>query len=374
MALSESAVSIRSRIESELAAIHGLAGRLETAPIRFMEVCGTHTMSIHRHGIPSLLPNKIELISGPGCPVCVTPTGIMDALYELAIKPDVILATFGDMLKVPGTRGTLESARAQGADVRVVYSSIDALTLAQETPGREVAFAGVGFETTAPTMAATLLAARESQADNFSVVAAYKTIPEPMRALLESGEVHLHGFLCPGHVSVILGSQAYEFIPVEFGIPCVVAGFEALDILKSIRMLLEQLSEGRAEVEIEYGACVKREGNRTAQALMAEVFDPCDTAWRGLGQIPHSGLCLNEEFSDYDSLKRFDITIPEVSDPAGCQCGDVLRGVKTPEDCALFGRVCTPVRPVGPCMVSTEGTCAAHFKYGGDRHAHWNVI
>lgn len=331
--------------------------------IRLMEVCGTHTMAIYRHGLRSLFPPGLELTSGPGCPVCVTPTGVIDAALELAGGRGVILCTFGDMMRVPGSAGNLESERAAGATVRVCYSCLDALEIARLNPAREVVFVGVGFETTAPTMAATLLSARETDVANFSVLTSYKVMPPPMRALLQDQEVQLDGFLCPGNVSVITGSRIYEFIPREFGIPCVVAGFEPHEILEAIAMLLKQLAEGRAAVEVEY-PLVTREGNRAAQRVLAEVFEPVDAEWRGLGVIPGSGLALREEYAEFDACLRFGVPIPDSPPHPGCSCGDVLRGALPPEQCPLFAAACTPETPFGPCMVSSEGACAAHYKYG----------
>ena len=341
--------------------VHAEFARLGRDSVRLMEVCGTHTMAIYRHGLRSLFPPGLELTSGPGCPVCVTPTGLVDAALELARK-DVVVCTFGDMMNVPGTESSLTRERADGADVRVCYSSLDALDIAQRTD-RQVVFVGVGFETTAPTMALTILSAGERELSNFSVLTSYKTMPPPMRALLTDAEVRLDGFLCPGHVSVITGSRIYEFIPEEFGIPCVVAGFEAHEILDGIAMLLSQLADGRAEVETAY-RIVTRDGNAAAQALLARVFEPADTEWRGLGTIPGSGLALREEFAQYDACRRFDVEVRGTPPRPGCACGEILRGVKRPEDCKLFAIACTPETPYGPCMVSSEGACAAHYKYG----------
>ncbi len=332
--------------------------------VRLMEVCGTHTMAIYRHGLRSLFPKGLELTSGPGCPVCVTPTGVIDAAIALARRPEVILCTFGDMLRVPGTTSSLDHERAAGAAVRVCYSSLDALEIASANPTREIVFVGVGFETTAPTMAATILSAREAGLTNFSTLTSYKVMPPPMRALLQDQEVKLDGFLCPGHVSVITGARIYEFIPREFHIPCVVAGFEPHEILEGIAMLLSQLREHRAEVEIQYQAAVTRDGNAAAQAIMRQVFVPVDAEWRGIGMISESGLGLAEAYRDYDACIRFNIRIPDSPPHPGCSCGEILRGVMQPEQCPLFGAACTPETPFGPCMVSSEGACAAHYKYG----------
>lgn len=358
---------LNDRLATAVRTVEAAAASLPASaesPLKLMEVCGTHTMAIHRHGIPALLPPAVRLISGPGCPVCVTPAGVIDTLIQLAEIPGVVVATFGDMIKVPGSTRSLEAARAAGAQVRVVYSPLDALDLAETSADRQVVFAGVGFETTAPTMAATLLAAEERGIGNFFTVSAFKTIPGPMRALLEDEAVRLNGFLCPGHVSVVTGARVYDFIPREFGIPCVVAGFEPLDILTAIGMLLTQIRDGRAEVEIQYRGAVTWDGNRSAQALLDQVFEPTDTPWRGLGELPSSGLRLRGPYRRFDALNHFGIGMAPTVENDGCRCGEVLRGALEPAACPLFATACTPGSPVGPCMVSSEGTCAAHFKYG----------
>lgn len=338
------------------------ANRLERV-VNLMEVCGTHTMAAFRTGLRSLLPQNVRLLSGPGCPVCVTPNSFLDQAIELARRPKTIVATFGDMLRVPGSHGSLEQVRAQGGQVRVVYSALDALELAGKNPDHEVVFLGVGFETTAPGTAWALREAVNS-ARNFSVLCAHKTMPRAMAALLSSGEVRIDGFLCPGHVSLIIGAQAYEFLSREWRAPCVVAGFEGEDMLEAIAMLLRQIEERRAQVEIQYTRAVRWEGNARAQGLLAEVFEPCDEEWRGLGVIQGSGLAIRPTFAAADARRRFsDISVAPPREPRGCACGDVLRGAKTPPECPLFQRVCTPSNPVGACMVSSEGTCAAYFKY-----------
>jgi len=329
--------------------------------VTFMEVCGTHTMAVSRSGLRQLLPANVKLISGPGCPVCVTDTSYLDAAIELARRPDVIVTTFGDLVRVPGSESSLERERAAGAAVRVVYSPADALSLAQENPDKQVVFLGVGFETTAPTVAWTIKKAAQDGVMNFSVLCAHKTMPFAMEALLKDKEVKIDGFICPGHVSVITGAQLYQFIPERYGIPCVVCGFEAVDVMKCIAMLLAQIAEERAAVEIEYTRSVNQTGNPAAQQLIAEVFEESDAGWRGIGVIRRSGLAIRKEFSRWDAGKS--VTFRESSPHPGCRCGDVLRGVLTPPDCKLFAKACTPTNPLGPCMVSSEGACAAFYRY-----------
>jgi hydrogenase expression/formation protein HypD len=345
-------------------AINELAQRLDR-DVQLMEVCGTHTMVAFRTGLRQLLPNRVRLLSGPGCPVCVTDASYIDAAIALSRRPDVMVATFGDLIRIPGSKSSLDRERAAGANVRVVYSPSDALVLAREHPSRQVVFLGVGFETTAPTVAWAIYRAARDGVPNFSVLCAHKTMPGAMDALLRDRQVKIDGFLCPGHVSVITGAAVYRFICEMYGIPCVVSGFEAWDILKSIRMLLTQLAEGRARVEIEYSRSVSDQGNVAAQRLMAEVFEPCDANWRGIGTITGSGLAIREAYARYDAVKALGVKFGESRIHPSCRCGDVLRGVATPLGCELFGRACTPAHPVGPCMVSSEGTCAAYYKYEG---------
>lgn len=333
------------------------------APLTFMEVCGTHTMAIHRNGIPSLLPEKINLLSGPGCPVCVTPVSYLDHAIELARLDGVILATFGDLIRVPGSYSSLERVRAEGARVEVVYSPLEALSLAKKNKDSEVVFLGVGFETTAPVVAGSLAQAKKENISNYSVLAAHKVIPPAMKALVESEELDIDGFCCPGHVSAIIGAHPYRFLAEDHGIPCVVAGFEPLDIMQSLLMLVLGCGDNEAKVEIQYRRVVRPEGNVRAQELISNVFSPADTEWRGLGTIPGSGLVISKEYEDWDAGRKFGVELPDPIEPKGCICGSVLRGVKKPEDCPLFGDGCDPSHPVGACMVSSEGTCAAHFKY-----------
>ena len=331
---------------------------------RFMEFCGGHTVTIFRYGIRQVLPKTIEMVSGPGCPVCVTANADLDKAIALSQIPGVIIATFGDMLKVPGSRSSLQEVKADGADVRMVYSTMDALNIARENPTKPVVFLGIGFETTAPTIAASILSAKEKGIRNYYVLSLHKLCPPVIRAILDSGEVKLHGLICPGHVSAIIGSHPWEFIARDYGIPCVVSGFEPLDILKCVDMLVAQVENGEAKVEIAYRRGVRPEGNQEALKLMGQVFEPCPAKWRGIGEIPDSGLKLREEYQHFDAELAFDIEPGPPYEPKGCICGDILRGVKTPLDCQLFGKACTPGYPVGPCMVSSEGSCSAYYLYG----------
>jgi hydrogenase expression/formation protein HypD len=348
-------------------AARGLATSIEritSRPLNLMEVCGTHTVAIFRHGIRQLLPPPLSMLSGPGCPVCVTTNADIDKAIALAEQPGVTLVTFGDMMKVPGSYQSLQQVKADGSDVRVVYSPRDAVCMARDNPQRPVAFFAVGFETTVPTIAAALLEAEGLGLKNFYLISVHKLIPPAMLALLEAGEVRIDGFICPGHVSVIIGSQPYQFIPQQYGVPCVITGFEPLDVLQGIEMLLRQIAEDRAEVEIQYRRGVRPEGNPLARELVSRVFETSDADWRGLGCIPNSGLKLRPEYKRFDAEEAFAIKPPPTKEHKGCLCGDILRGVKTPPDCPLFAKICTPERPVGPCMVSSEGTCAGWYQYG----------
>ena len=332
--------------------------------VRLMEFCGGHTVAIFKYGIRQALPPNIELVSGPGCPVCVTATSDIDKAIALAMVPGVIIASFGDMLRVPGSRASLQQARAAGADVRIVYSTLDALTIAQENPAKTVVFIGVGFETTAPTIAASVLQAKEQRIKNYSVLSLHKLCPPVIKTILDAGEVKLNGLICPGHVSAVTGSNAWEFVARDYGIPCVVAGFEPTDILQCVDMLVTQVENRRAKVEIAYKRGVTPEGNLQAQKIMRQVFEPCPANWRGMGKVPDSGLKLRQKFADFDAEVAFDIKPEPAVEPKGCICGEILRGVKTPADCRLFRKVCSPENPVGPCMVSSEGSCSAYYLYG----------
>jgi hydrogenase expression/formation protein HypD len=332
--------------------------------VRIMEICGTHTVSLFRSGVKSLLPGQIRLISGPGCPVCVTSQGYIDAACAAAARPEVVICTYGDMMRVPGRGGSLEQQRARGAQVRVVYSARDAVALAERDPEHEVVFLAVGFETTAPGTAAAVLEAERRGVDNFSVLLGHKLVIPAMDALLSEGDVPIDGFLCPGHVSVVIGARAYLPIAERYHRPCVVAGFEPDGMLLGILHLLEQIAAGEARVENAYGVAVQDDGNTVALACIDRVLEPADTEWRAMGTIPTSGLALRPAYQRFDAVQRFGLTIGEDYDPPGCRCGEVIQGKLDPAECALFGEECTPAQPVGPCMVSSEGTCAAWYKYG----------
>ncbi|MHB1710733.1 MAG: hydrogenase formation protein HypD [Acidimicrobiales bacterium] len=332
---------------------------------KFMEVCGGHTHTIYRHGIENMLPASVELVHGPGCPVCVIPMGRVDDAISIAKEPGVIFTSFGDMMRVPGGKGNLLKAKAEGADVRFVYSPLDALRIAIENPGRKVVFFAVGFETTAPSTAITLLQARSREVGNFSVFSNHVTIVPPIKAILESPDLRLSGFLGPGHVSTVVGQRPYRFVPEQYGKPLVTAGFEPLDILQSIAMLLTQIRDGRCEVENQYGRVVREEGNPRALAILDEVFElRPHFEWRGLGFISQSALKLRPEFETFDAELRYEVPGVRVADPKACQCGEVLKGVIKPWECKVFGTACTPETPIGTCMVSSEGACAAYYNFG----------
>ncbi len=334
------------------------------SPVRLMEVCGTHTMSIFRHGLRDLFPQDLTMVSGPGCPVCVTSQKEVDAFVAMAQMPGVVIATFGDLIRVPGTSMSLNTARANGAQVEVVYSPTDALRIARTRPEETVVFLAIGFETTIPGVAATVKETHRLGVDNLKFFVAHKVMPPALEALMSDPDLQVDGLLCPGHVSTIIGMQAYEPLAREFGIPCVIAGFEPADILRGLLLLVRQINNGRSEVENAYPRAVLPSGNRRAQETIYEVFEPTDSNWRGLGVIPGSGLKLREEYSHLDALKALDIELQEVPEPKGCKCGEILKGKLIPTDCPLFATRCDPLNPVGPCMVSTEGTCAAYFRYG----------
>ena len=334
------------------------------APVNFMEVCGTHTMSICQYGIRTLLPDNVRLVSGPGCPVCVTPVSYIDKALACAADSHNIIATFGDMLRVPGSNSSLMEQRAKGADIRIVYSPLDAVGLAKINSQRRVLFLGVGFETTAPTIAASILEASRQNLANYCVLASHKTMPAPMDILTGDPELNLKGYLCPAHVSTIIGGNAYKPLVAKYGIPCVVTGFEPADVMQGIEMLLAQQLSGESRVEIQYSRAVSWEGNPKAQAILQRVFEPCDAVWRGLGVLPGSGLSIRTEYADFDAERVMTLDVADAVENPACLCGDVLKGKLPPFDCPLFATVCTPESPIGACMVSSEGTCAAAYKYG----------
>ena len=335
---------------------------------KLMEVCGGHTHVIYRYGIEALLPNDVELVHGPGCPVCVLPMGRVDDGIAIARQPGVILTCFGDMMRVPGSLGSLQEARSLGADVRMVYSPLDALRIARENPDREVVFFALGFETTAPSTALTLKHARREGVANFSCLCNHVLIEPPMRALLDAPELQIDGFIGPGHVATVIGARAFGFIPAEYRRPVVVSGFEPLDVLQSIKMLLAQLAAHRCEVENQYRRVVSWEGNPSAQAAMAEVFSPRSSfEWRGLGSIADSALRISDAYAELDAENRFPVPGVRLADPRECQCGEVLAGEIKPWECRVFGTACTPEHAIGACMVSPEGACAAYYSYGRHR-------
>lgn len=332
--------------------------------LRFMEVCGGHTMAVHKFGLHSMLPDNVRLISGPGCPVCVTSKGYIDNALRLSESENVILATYGDLIRVPGTRSSLEKAKAEGAQIEIVYSSLEAVALAVQNPGAKVVFLGIGFETTAPTSAAAILEADRLGLSNFFLFSAHKIMPPAMKALVDEG-IPIDGYVCPGHVSTITGSSIYESIAADCKKPCVIAGFEPSDILLSIYMLVKQVAEHRSVVEIQYKRAVRPEGNMKALAMMNQVFSTRADWWRGLGEIPGSGLEIREQYERFDAEKHFKISKSIPTDAKGCICGKILKGLSNPNDCRLFMKTCTPENPVGACMVSGEGACQAFYKYRG---------
>jgi hydrogenase expression/formation protein HypD len=337
--------------------------------VKLMEVCGTHTVALFRHGIRSLLPETISLLSGPGCPVCVTSVKDVDIALALAAREDAVLCTFGDMMRVPGGKGSLFDAKASGADVRIVYSPLDALKMATDEPSKKVVFFATGFETTSPLVAATVMNASREGTGNFYLHTVHKLVPPALDILLGSGEVDIDGFILPGHVCSITGTGPFEFLTGKYNKPSVVTGFGAIDILEGILMVLKGIAEGMDGVGIQYGSVVKAGGNPRAMETLSEVFEPADAYWRGIGSLPLSGLGLREPYAKMEASGKgglIDIKeVPDHPEPRGCSCGEVLKGLKIPADCPLFGRTCTPQKPVGACMVSAEGSCAAYFKYGG---------
>jgi len=340
--------------------------RQSTKPIKLMEFCGGHTVAIFKNGIRQLLPKTIEMLSGPGCPVCVTASSDLDKAIALSHLPDVIITSFGDMIRVPGSYSSLQRAKAEGSDVRVVYSTQDAVHIARDNPAKSIIFIGIGFETTAPTIAASILQAEQERINNYYILSLHKLCPPIMKAILDMGEVRLDGIICPGHVSTIIGSQPYQFIPDDYGVASVVSGFEPLDILLTINRLVNQIEAGQPRVEIAYRRGVKPEGNQSALKLMDTVFEICKANWRGIGPVASSGLKLKDRYRRFDAESNFDIDYSPSLEPQGCICGNILRGVSTPLNCGLFRTSCTPEHPVGPCMVSSEGSCATYYHYGVD--------
>ena len=331
--------------------------------INLMEVCGTHTVSIARAGIKSILPENVHLTSGPGCPVCVTANADIDKVIALAKLPNVIITTFGDMTRVPGSSSSLLAQQARGADVRIVYSPLDALQIAEENASKEVVFVGVGFETTTPLIAATIKRAEQKRLKNFSVIVAHKNMPGALESIVNDEKVQVDGLILPGHVSVVIGLEPYKFLAEKYHIPGVVTGFEPVDILRGVEMLVAQIAKGEAKIQNAYSRAVEENGNVAAMAAIDEVFETGDAEWRGIGVIAGSGYRIRPEFADFDAEKRFALHVENTLEPKGCKCGDVLRGIISPSECPLFRKVCTPENPVGPCMVSSEGSCAAYFRY-----------
>lgn len=331
--------------------------------ITLMEVCGGHTMAIHRFGIPSLLPKQIRLLSGPGCPVCVTSREFIDRAVVFSEQKDTIITTYGDLIRVPGSDNSLEKVKANGADIRIVFSILEAIDIARKEPDKQVIFLGIGFETTTPASASGIIKASDEKIDNFTVLSAHKVMPPAMAALIDDG-VKLDGYICPGHVSTITGSSIYQEIALKYKKGCVITGFEPVDILQSVYMLIKQIQQQTPRVEIQYSRAVKPEGNVKALQMMHKVFEPSDDWWRGLGVLPYSGLKIRKEYREFDAFYRFPVEVETKPEPRGCLCGEILKGLKKPSECKLFGKVCTPSSPVGACMVSSEGACAALFKYG----------
>jgi len=338
--------------------------RISTRPVRFMEVCGGHTMAIQKFGIPSLLPDSIELLSGPGCPVCVTDRKFIDTAIAFSRLEDVIITTYGDLIRVPGSSSTLDAERGKGHDIRIVYSILDALEIAQENPDKKIIFLGVGFETTTPSSAAGIINAGKMGLKNFFLHSSHKVMPPAMTALIDEG-VKIDGYIAPGHVSTITGTGIYQAIPEKYGLGCVISGFEPVDLVQAIYMLTKQLESKAPRVEIQYRRAVIAEGNIKAQKLVDQVFEASDDWWRGLGILKDSGLTLREAFAHMDAERAIEVEVEPTREDKGCICGEILKGLKSPADCKLFGKACTPNDPVGACMVSNEGACAAWYRYKG---------
>jgi hydrogenase expression/formation protein HypD len=335
---------------------------LTNTRMSFMEVCGGHTMAIQKFGIPSLLPSNIRLISGPGCPVCVSDRKYIDQAVAYSRLDDVIVTTYGDLIRVPGSTSSLDREKANGRDIRIVYSVLDAISLAEKYPEKKIVFLGIGFETTAPASAAGIIKAAEKELRNFYVFSAHKIMPPAMSALIDEG-VKIDGYLAPGHVSTITGTSIYNDIAARYNLACVVSGFEPVDLLQSIYMLARQVVEGEFKVEVQYKRAVREEGNPKALGMLEEVFERRDDWWRGLGVLPLSGLGIKEKYKKFDAEKNLEVEVEVTREDKGCICGTILKGLSTPKDCNLFGKVCTPVNPVGACMVSNEGTCHAYYRY-----------
>ena len=345
-----------------------LAGELKSFPlereVRIMEVCGTHTTEFFRTGVKDMFPDRLKLVDGPGCPVCVTPNDYLDRVIEIGKEYNTIITTFGDMIKVPSSYSSLGKEKSGGMDIEVVYSPLDALDIAEKNRGREVVFISVGFETTAPSEAVAILEAKKRNIMNFSLLSGNKVTPPAVKALLDSGEVNIDAFILPGHVSAIIGVAGWRFISEDYTKPCVVAGFENHDLIRGTLLILKLIRDKRSDILNEYTRVVKEDGNLKAMEVMYKVFRPADSHWRGIGVIPGSGLAIRDEYAEFDAMKKFPVTPPEPKEPKGCRCGELLRGLITPEECPLFGKGCVPEHPIGACMVSTEGPCAAYYKYG----------
>ncbi len=336
--------------------------KISREPISLMEVCGGHTMAIQRFGIPTLLPDNIKLLSGPGCPVCVSSRRYIDQAIAYCRQPGTIITTYGDLIRVPGSTSTLDKEKAGGADIRIVVSAMDALVIAKQNPDKKVVFLGIGFETTAPASATVIIGAQKMGLDNFYLFSSHKVMPPAMAALVDEG-VQLNGYIAPGHVSTITGTSIYDDIPRKYGLGCVVSGFEPVDLMESILMLVKQIEGNNPSVEIQYKRAVRKDGNPEARKLLEEVFEPREDWWRGLGMLPDSGLGIRNSYSHFDAEARIEVEVEPTREDKGCICGEILKGLKKPTDCKLFAKACTPQNPVGACMVSHEGSCHAYFRY-----------